>query len=180
MVKFAPFVLATITVGALVGWFAPDASEQMRTVTASASGDASAMVPESRLDVAQQDTMSGGEVVLPRAVDGHFYADVTIDGSTALMLVDTGATMIALTDEDAAAMGVYWDETAIEPVARGASGLVYGVPVTLATVGLGEFEAQQVEAVVVPDGLDISLLGQSFLSRIGKVEMDQQRMILGG
>ena len=65
-------------------------------------------------------------------------------------------------------------------MARGASGLVYGVPVTLATVGIGELEAHTVEAVVVPDGLDISLLGQSFLSRVGKVEMDQQRMLLGG
>ena len=179
MVKFAPFVVVTICVGALVGWFAPDASEQMRTVSAPPSGEALMTAAENRLDVAQQDTMSGGEVVLPRAADGHFYADVTIDGSTARMLVDTGATTIALTDEDAAAFGVYWDETAIEPVARGASGLVYGVPVTLATVGLGELEAQHVEAVVVPDGLDISLLGQSFLSRIGKVEMNQERMILG-
>jgi aspartyl protease family protein len=180
MVKFAPFVLATIIVGASVGWFAPDASEQIRTLGAPTTGDAALTVPENRLDVAQQDTMSGGEVVLPRAVDGHFYADVTIDGSTAHMLVDTGASMIALTDEDAAAIGVHWDETAVQPVARGASGLVYGVPVTLATVGIGELEAQKVEAVVVPDGLDISLLGQSFLSRIGKVEMDQQRMLLGG
>ena len=127
----------------------------------------------------QEEASVGGEVVLPRGEDGHFYADVTIDGATAHMLVDTGATVIALTGEDADAMGIYWDETAVQPVARGASGAVYGVPITLETVELGPIEARDVEAIVVPEGLGISLLGQSFLSRIGKVEMDQQRMVLG-
>ena len=88
--------------------------------------------------------------------------------------------MIALTGEDAQAIGIVWDPEDVRPVARGASGPVNGVPVTLQTVQLGDFEAESVEAVIIPDGLGISLLGQSFLSRIERVEMSEREMVLGG
>jgi len=58
--------------------------------------------------------------------------------------------------------------------------VVYGVPVTLDQVQLGDLEARNVAAIVVTEGLEISLLGQSFLSKIERVEMEQDRMVLGG
>ncbi len=118
--------------------------------------------------------------MLPRAADGHFYADVTVEGVTKEMLIDTGASVIALTGPDAEAMGLYWTEADVAPVARGASGTVYGVPITLNLVQLGDFEAQAVEAVIVPRGLGVSLLGQSFLSQVGRVEIEGEQMVLGG
>ena len=172
-------LLAILVAGALFGWFAPDMSGQPSVFMAESPAPVPP-APTGHLQLAQDTGPQDGEVVLPRAPDGHFYADVTIDGSSAHMLVDTGASMIALTGADADSLGIYWDTSAVRPVARGASGTVYGVPVTLETVGLGDFEAQKVEAVIVPEGLDISLLGQSFLSKIAKVEIDQQRMVLGG
>jgi|SRR5690606_15352795 len=123
---------------------------------------------------------NAGEVVLSRASDGHFYADIAVDGASARMLVDTGATVVALTAEDADALGVTWSDAEIRPVAKGASGTVYGVSATLDRVQLGELEARSVEAVVVPRGLSVSLLGQSFLSQVGRIEMDGERMTLGG
>jgi aspartyl protease family protein len=173
--KFGPFVAITIAVGAAVGWMAPGAPEpddEARTEQA--------QEPQSKLDVLQQNQWFAGEVVLPRADDGHFYADVTVDGASALMLIDTGATTVALTGEDAEAIGLTWSDSDIRPVAKGASGTVYGVPVKLGHVQLGGLEARDVAALVVPEGLGISLLGQSFLSRIERVEMDQDRMVLGG
>jgi aspartyl protease family protein len=128
----------------------------------------------------QREARSGGEVVLPRAGDGHFYADMTVEGVSARMLVDTGASVVALTGKDAEAIGLTWDEQDVEQVAHGAGGPVYGVRVTLDRIELGDFEARSIEAVVVPDGLGISLLGQSFLSQIPRVEMEQDRMVLGG
>jgi aspartyl protease family protein len=50
----------------------------------------------------------------------------------------------------------------------------------LGRVQLGEIEAQQVEAIVVPEGLGVSLLGQSFLSKIDRVEVAGGKMTLGG
>ena len=173
--KFGPFIALTIGAGLLVGWFAPSAPGTSPE-HATAGDEAS----QAQLEVLQQEQWLAGETVLPRADDGHFYADVTIDGGSAHMLVDTGATTVALTAEDAEAMGISWSDGDIRAVARGASGTVYGFPVTLGHVQLGDLEAADVPAIVVPEGLDISLLGQSFLSKIERVEMEQDRMVLGG
>jgi aspartyl protease family protein len=172
--KFGPFIALTIAAGLVVGWLAPGAPD---TASEQATGEKEA---SAQLEVMQRDQWLAGEEVLPRADDGHFYADVTVDGGSAHMLVDTGATTVALTAEDAEAMGISWNDSDIRPVARGASGAVHGFPVTLGVVQLGDLEARDVSAIVVPEGLDISLLGQSFLSKIERVEMEQDRMVLGG
>lgn len=130
--------------------------------------------------IAAQDQWLAGETRLPRQHDGHFYADAIVDGQSTRMLVDTGASVIALTGEDAQAIGLTWDAEDVHPVARGANGAVYGVPVTLQQVSLGGLEAHEVKAIIVPEGLGISLLGQSFLSRIGRVEIRDGAMVLGG
>lgn len=176
--KFAPFVVITLVVGAAVGWLAPGASET--SVETAPPNELEATETPAEMEAMQRDHWLAGEMVLSRDEDGHFYADVTVDGATARMLVDTGATTVALTAEDAQAMGIFWDERDIGPVARGASGMVYGVHVTLDHVELGDLEARNVSAVVVPEGLGISLLGQSFLSQIERVEMESDRMVLGG
>ena len=118
------------------------------------------------------------EFALERQGDGHFYADVNLDGFSTHMLVDTGASVIALTGEDAAAMGLSWDASEIKPVAQGANGPVLGLNISLPRVSVGGFEATNVPALIVPEGLGISLLGQSFLSAIDKVEISGDRMVL--
>lgn len=120
---------------------------------------------------------NAGETVIERAADGHFYADVLLEGHVVRMLVDTGASVVALSGADAAAMGLAWDDSEIEKVAQGAAGPVHGVPLELAHMRLGGFEAQQVSAIIVP-GLRTSLLGQSFLSRIGQVQIADGAMVL--
>ncbi|VVS99360.1 conserved hypothetical protein [Erythrobacter sp. EC-HK427] len=118
------------------------------------------------------------DVTLTREGDGHFYADVTIGGTTSRMLVDTGASVIALTGSDAVAMGLHWNPNDVAPVAQGASGTVYGVNTTLANVRLGNFEATNVPAMIIPEGLPISLLGQSFLSTIRSTRIEGEQMVL--
>lgn len=135
---------------------------------------------EITLGAAQQPALTGWghEVVLDREHDGHFYADVYVDGVPSRMLVDTGASVVALTGEDALAMGLYWNEAEVAPVAQGASGAVYGVNTTLPRMRVGEFEAQDVRAIIIPEGLAISLLGQSFLETVGNVRIADNRMVL--
>lgn len=118
------------------------------------------------------------DVRLEREFDGHFYADVIVDGVPSRMLVDTGASVIALTGDDAMAMGLFWDDADVAPVAQGANGAVYGVHTTLPHVRVGSFEATDVQAMIIPEGLGISLLGQSFLSTVNSVEIADDRMIL--
>ena len=170
-------ILFVVAAGAAFGWFAPDMSgddNDMPTAEEMAATDAQLAALQGG------NNWNAGEEVLPRAGDGHFYADVTVNGTSAHMLVDTGASIVALTGEDAEAMGVEWDPADVQPVARGANGAVYGVNVTLDQIQLGQLEAQNVQAVVVPEGLGISLLGQSFLSKIDSVQMVDNKMVLGG
>jgi aspartyl protease family protein len=169
--KHAP-ILMVVAAGGLFGWFAPNLSadrrapEEAAPVAASAPAAASTFGPDPG-------------VVLRRAADGHFYAEVIVGASSTRMLVDTGASVVALTAEDADAIGIPWRSVPLEPVARGAGGEVLGVRVVLDRIQLGLHEAQGVEAVVVPQDLEVSLLGQSFLSHIARVEIDRDRMTLG-
>lgn len=119
------------------------------------------------------------DVVLAREADGHFYADVGVDGQSLRMLVDTGASVVALTGTDAETLGITWDPADVTPVAQGASGPVEGVNVTIPEITLGDHVAHNVQAVIIPEGLAISLLGQSFLSTLGQVQMNGDRMIVG-
>lgn len=121
-----------------------------------------------------------GTTELPRAPDGHFYAEATVNTAPIRFLVDTGASVVALTGADARAAGLSWSDADVRPIAQGASGPVEGVPVMLERLTLDRHEADNVRAVIVPDGLPVSLLGQSFLQQIDPVRIERERMVLGG
>ena len=116
--------------------------------------------------------------MLNRQFDGHFYADSRVNGAPMRMMVDTGASVIALTGSDAYAAGLQWDSRDVRHIGQGASGPVYGVSVRLDEVEIGGMLRRNVSAVIIPQGLDISLLGQSYLSQIGSVEIENDRMSL--
>jgi aspartyl protease family protein len=120
-----------------------------------------------------------GETVLERAADGHFYAEASVDGQPVLFLVDTGASTVALTGDDANDLGINWDAGQLRPVGQGASGTVYGVNTTIGELTLGGFRGRNIQAVIIPEGLPISLLGQSFLKQIETVEISGDRMVMG-
>lgn len=117
-------------------------------------------------------------VELERQPDGHFYAEAEVDGTGIRFLIDTGASMIALNAEDAEALGLSWNVDELRHVGRGVNGDVLGKPVKLASVTVGDLQADDVEAVIIPKGLDVSLLGQSFLARVDNVAIEGDRMTL--
>jgi aspartyl protease family protein len=119
------------------------------------------------------------ETVLARQADGHFYANVDVNSSGIRFMVDTGATGIALTGDDAEALGLVWNNDELRVVGRGVSGNVYGKPVKLRLVQLGDLQTTNVDAVVIPNGLDVSLLGQSFLSKAASVKIENDQMVIG-
>jgi aspartyl protease family protein len=118
-----------------------------------------------------------GAVELNREPDGHFYADVQVNGATLHMLVDTGATQIALSREDARSAGLATSIGMPEVVGRGADGDVHGEIGTLDRVSLGQKTAEGLPVIVLNSG-EQSLLGQSFLSKFDKVEIQGDRMLL--
>jgi aspartyl protease family protein len=118
------------------------------------------------------------ENVLERAADGHFYAEVMVNGSPIRMLVDTGATSIALTTEDAQRVGLQFSESEFTGRAMTAAGEVAVKPISLDRVSMGPLEANAVDAAIISDGLSVSLLGQAWLKRVGNVTIEGDRMIL--
>ena len=120
---------------------------------------------------------AGDGLTLQRQYDGHFYADAQINGTTVRMLVDTGASGIALTRDDARKAGIGISIGMPNVVGQGAGGAVKGEYVMLDRVSLGSASAQSVPAVVL-DGGGQSLLGQSFLSKFASVEMRGDTMVL--
>ena len=121
---------------------------------------------------------SGGEVRLGRSGDSHFYADTEVDGTNIRMMVDSGASIVALTRRDAEAIGIDVDSLPIGGMARTA-----GVDVPMRTVMLDSvvvegIEVRQVPAAVVDADMGVSLLGQSFLAKLDAVNVEGDMMTL--
>jgi aspartyl protease family protein len=113
---------------------------------------------------------------LPRAADGHFYADAEVNGANIRFIVDTGATSVVLTAADAQRAGLGSGDFTASGV--GAGGTIRLRPVTLARLALGPIEAADVPAMVAEQGLPVSLLGQSYLARLGSVTIARDTMVL--
>lgn len=112
---------------------------------------------------------------LVREPDGHFYAEAQVNGARIRFMIDTGASFVALTREDAQRAGIPLGSQ--RATVMGAGGPVEVIPVTIDRIALGVLAATRVQGAVA-DELGVSLLGQSFLSRIANVEIHGDRMVL--
>lgn len=146
----------------------------------SAQPDVLVVSPDaSRAEAAVQNVASldDGSVQLQRNENGHFYADVDINGAQVHMLVDTGATGIALSRDDARKAGIATSIGMNDVVGQGADGSVHGEYVTVDKMSLGGKTVEHMNAIVLNNG-DQSLLGQAFLSQFVSVEIHGDTMTL--
>lgn len=120
---------------------------------------------------------SGDAITLERQPDGHFYADVDINGTPIRMLVDTGASTVALSVNDARRAGIATSIGMHDAIGEGANGAIFGDVADIPTVRLGRLEANHVPGVILRDG-QMSLLGQSFLRQFNSVEITGDAMTL--
>lgn len=112
---------------------------------------------------------------------GHYVVHPTIDNYRIKMMVDTGATMVALTAKDAVALGLNLRASDYKMGLSTANGVVRGARVMLREIRLGDILVRNVEAVVLPAGaLSVSLLGSSFLGKLRGYEVQTGRMVLRG
>ena len=102
--------------------------------------------------------------------DGHVYTAVNVNGVPVRMIVDTGATDVVLTLHDAAAAGFAVGQLAFTGRSSTANGVTRVAPVILRTIRIGQLEIADVRAAVV-EHLEVSLLGQAFLSRLESYQM---------
>jgi aspartyl protease family protein len=113
---------------------------------------------------------SGVAAQVVKGEDGHYWAQAMIDGRAVRVLVDTGASVVALTRADALRLGVDPDQADFTGRVQTASGVVRAAPVQLRSVSVAGARVDRVEALVVEQGLEYSLLGMSYLGRLSAFE----------
>jgi aspartyl protease family protein len=113
-----------------------------------------------------------------RAPDGLFYIDAVVNGAPIRFLIDTGATMIVLTKEDAARAGVMPTAAAFDQSAKTAGGDTAMARIRLARLSVGQSIDFDVPAAVAQSNLGVSLLGASWITQLGSVTIAGDRMLL--
>jgi len=118
------------------------------------------------------------EVRIRRASDSHFYADTEVEGRQVRMLVDSGASLVALTRSDAEAIGLNVDSLPIGGTAQTAGGPVPMRIVVLDKVDVDGIVVRDVQAAVIDADMGVSLLGQSYLAKLAAVNVEGDTMTL--
>jgi len=123
----------------------------------------------------------GRTVEVARAANGDFAVTALINGARVSMVLDTGASSVVLTREDAKAAGLPLEVLAYTVSIDTANGRTQAAPVTLDRVGIGGLVEHSIPALVAEPGqLKTSLLGMSFLNRLQSWEVRGDRLVLHG
>jgi aspartyl protease family protein len=107
---------------------------------------------------------TGDRIVLTSSSGGHFVTSGTVNGSAVRFVVDTGATTVTMSAQDAERVGIDYKKGQLG-YSSTANGLVPAYRVTLSSVRIGDVQVYNVEATVLPAQMPYMLLGNSFLDR---------------
>jgi aspartyl protease family protein len=140
---------------------------QAATVTATADGPPDAAAS------------TYGEASIVKSPDGHFWADAQVNGGHPVhFLVDTGATAVALTAADARSLGIDPSSLDYRYTVVTANGPARAAAVKLGDISVDRADVQDVQAFVIDQGLQTSLLGMSYLGRLSKFEATPDTLVL--
>jgi aspartyl protease family protein len=162
-------VAALAIVAVFVARIAPGVvAERERAAVAATVAEAGAVDPP-----------GGREVAIHADAGGDYVAVATVDGHTLDVVIDTGASTVALTAGTARRLGLKLAESDFTGRIATANGVVAAAPIVLSEVRVGAIAVRDVDAVVVPgDALATNLLGLSFLNRLRKVEVGGGQLVL--
>jgi aspartyl protease family protein len=127
---------------------------------------------------AEPRVVAPGTVALRVGSDRHFRAVAEINGQRVQVLVDTGASDVALTKDDARRIGIDPARLIYNVPYRTANGTSFGARIELASVKVGDIIVDNVAASVADGELTHSLLGMSFLRRLSSFEVRGEEMVL--
>lgn len=121
---------------------------------------------------------ANGDLVLRRGRDGHFHMEVTINGASIRFLVDTGASIVTLSEDDARRVG--YDPSTLDYTMQfsTANGTAWGAPIRIEQMQAGPLIARDVRAAVGGAGMSKSLLGMSFLNQLNGFSVKGDTLIL--
>ena len=120
-----------------------------------------------------------GEASIVKSPDGHFWADAQVNGGHPVhFLIDTGATAVALTAADARTLGIDPSSLDYRYTVTTANGPARAAAIKLGDVSVDRADVQDVQAFVIDQGLQTSLLGMTYLGRLSKFEATPDTLIL--
>ena len=129
------------------------------------------------VEAAPKRVQSASVVYVPRQ-RGQFFVQGRVNRGSVNFLIDTGASTVALTIEDARKSGLKPEGLTYNIPVNTANGVTYAARANLDEVRVGGIRLRDIEALVVKDGLHISLLGMTFLGELQKVEATPQQLML--
>lgn len=119
-----------------------------------------------------------GRIEVPVNRDGHFYLTLDVDDVPIRFVIDTGATDVVLSRDDAERLGYDMSTLGFQGAARTANGRVRTARVELENVGVGDLRDTTLPAWVNEGEMDTSLLGMAYLKRFEKVEISKKMLVL--
>lgn len=120
----------------------------------------------------------GDEVRIRMSPDGHFWANATINGVKRRMLIDSGATVTALSERTAASAAVGRDPEVVPMVLQTANGMAQAHPATVDELRVGTITARKLKVVTTPALGNIDIIGMNFLSELASWRVEGRTLIL--
>jgi aspartyl protease family protein len=165
-------ITATVAAQAVITYGRDHAGASLRSAE-----NAPASSQDATADVAAVPAVAGGAAQVMKAADGHYWTEASVNGHEVRFLVDTGASAVSLTQNDARRLGI--EPTSLSYTARvmTANGPARAAKVKLDSIAVGAAQVRDVDALVIEDGLGTSLLGMTYLGRLSQFEATQTSMI---
>lgn len=135
-------------------------------------------MPASASSDAPAPPAAGTAASVVKSADGHYWAEATVNGHEVRFLVDTGASAVALTQTDAQRLGIAPGSLNYSLSVTTANGQTRAAAVKLDSVSVAGAQVQNVDALVIENGLQTSLLGMTYLGRLSQFEATKTALIL--
>jgi aspartyl protease family protein len=125
-----------------------------------------------------QQEVSGTETRIRMSRDGHFWITADVDGAPLRFLVDTGATVTAISTQTAARAGIKPGHMRPPVILKTANGTTSAQLATIDELQVGNIVARGLDAVIAPGIGNVNVLGMNFLSRLASWRVEGQTLIL--
>lgn len=125
-----------------------------------------------------EQTVSGGETRIAMHGDGHFWVLARINGTEHRFLIDTGATLTALSPATAAAARVEPQSIRQTVLLRTANGTVRAQLASIAELRFGNVVARDLDAVIAPALGETNVIGMNLLSRLASWRVEGRTLVL--
>ncbi|MGJ8584919.1 MAG: retropepsin-like aspartic protease family protein [Marinosulfonomonas sp.] len=126
----------------------------------------------------RQSVVAAGKIEVPRGFDGHYHLIVELNDVPVEFIIDTGASDVVLSRDDAKRIGLNLNDLVFSGTANTANGIVRTADARVRTIRLGDISDKNVPVSVNGGEMEGSLLGMSYLQRFERIEITGDTLTL--